>query len=74
MIIKDLVESDYEEKYSRLSASRQLKYQIIDNEIEKEDQEYIVAIDMDEENEVGHIIKMHYDDRGYLITDGAEMF
>lgn len=74
MIIKDLVESDYEEKYSRLSVGRQLIYHLMANDIDKEEQEYIVAVDMDEKNVVGHIIKMHYDDKGWLITDGVEIF
>lgn len=74
MIIKLLSEEDEEEKYEKLSAWRQLEYHKLVNDIEKEQGEFVVVACINENLEVGHVVKMHYGEFGKLVTDSIQKF
>lgn len=74
MILKILTEEEQEQQYNRLDVWRQLNYHSIVNEIDKEKENFIVAVDINEELKIGQVIKMHYIKNGTLVIDSIEIF
>lgn len=75
MIIKMLSEQEEEERqYKRLGGSRQLRYHKLVNDIDKEPGKFVVAVDINENANIGHVVKMHYGQFGRLELDSIQIF
>ena len=67
-------ENEQEAEYRRLGEWRKIIYHKLVNNIDLEEGNFVVAVDINEESGIGHVIQMHYDDDGNLITDNVLKF
>lgn len=74
MIIKYLTEETEELQYKGLSAGRQFKYHRLVGEIDEQPSDCIMGVVMDDDREVGHVLKFHYDKDENLILDSIKKF